>query len=159
MLSRSSEYAIRALAYLAGNTANGEGSWVLSRQIGEELGIPSPFLAKILQTLASEGILESQRGRKGGFRLARPADQTSLFEIVEPFDRLGQQRLCVLGQKTCSPEAACPLHETWHATLSAFEQALRDTSLADVGRRAMPGGFPWNQKRPDGGDTGPLWSV
>jgi Rrf2 family protein len=156
VLSRSSEYAIRALAYLA---ANGEGSWVLSRQIGEELGIPSPFLAKILQTLASEGILESQRGRKGGFRLARPAERTSLYEIVEPFDRLGQQRLCVLGQRTCSPEAACPLHETWHATLSAFVQALKDTSLADVGRRAMPGGFPWNQKRPEGGDTGPLWSV
>jgi Rrf2 family protein len=140
---------------------------VLSRQIGEELGIPSPFLAKILQTLVSEGILESQRGRNGGFRLGRPPEKLSLFEITEPFDRLGQQRLCVLGQKTCSAEAACPLHQTWHATLSAFIQALRDTTLADVGRRAMPGGFPWNDGRqPEHGSTGrsedppdPLWSV
>jgi len=144
MLSRSSEYAIRALAFLAGR---GEPHWLLSRQIAEELGIPPPFLAKILRTLAEEGILESQRGRNGGFRLVRDPQALSLFEIVEPFDRLRQRQLCVLGQRICSEETACPLHATWRSTLSSFLQALNDTTLAEVGRGEMPGGFPRNERR------------
>ena len=147
MLSRSSEYAIRALAHLAAKTAITDQPWLLSRQIGEDLGIPAPFLVKVLHTLAGVGILESQRGRHGGFRLARDPETLSLSEIVEPFDRLERRQLCVLGQTQCSEETACPLHSTWHSTLTSFLQALRDTTLAEVGRREMPGGFPRNARR------------
>jgi len=139
MLSRSSEYAIRALTHLASRPERG---WILSRRIAAELGIPSSFLAKILQTLASVGILESQRGRNGGFRLLREPHLISLFEIVEPFDRLGQRRLCILGQKVCDEASACPLHDTWKKSLSLFLVKLQETTLEEVARHNAPGGFP-----------------
>lgn len=140
MLSRSSEYAIRALAYLG--QREDRTPWVLARQIAADLDIPFPFLAKILQTLAGEGVLESQRGRNGGFRLARNPERLSLFEIVEPFDKLGARRLCVLGQKVCSDETACPLHHTWKHSVNAFIHRLKTTTLGEVSRHPSAVGFP-----------------
>jgi len=139
MISRSAEYAIRSLAYMG---TRRDRSWMLSREIAEELGIPPPFLAKVLQSLASTGILESQRGRGGGFRLARDPESLSLYEIVEPFDHLGDRKICVLGQKVCSEETACPLHHAWKATRGLFLTALQGTTLASVERMNVPGGFP-----------------
>jgi Rrf2 family transcriptional regulator, iron-sulfur cluster assembly transcription factor len=143
MLSRSSEYAVRALTYMG---ARADRPWLLSRGIAEELGIPPPFLAKILQTLAGAGILESQRGRGGGFRLLRTPESLSLYEIVEPFDNLGHRTLCVLGQKLCGDETACPLHYAWKASRDTFLDALHRTSLADVERMDLHGSFPWGAK-------------
>lgn len=141
MLSRSAEYAIRALAFLG---AGVDRPWRLSREIAGELGMPSPFLAKVLQTLAARGLLESQRGRGGGFRLAREPREVTLLEVVEPFDHLADRKLCVLGQKICSEETACPLHHAWKAHLNAFLAALGGTTLADVRGTAADGGYPWN---------------
>jgi Rrf2 family protein len=139
MLSRSSQYAIRALAYLA---MRERGQWVLTRQIAADLDIPSPSLAKILQTLAGEGILGSQRGRNGGFRLVRNPDRLSLFDIVEAFDKFGDGRPCVLGQKVCSDESACPLHHTWKHSLNSFRHRLQTTTLTDLSRHPNALGFP-----------------
>lgn len=141
MLSRSAEYAIRALAFLG---AGENRPWRLSREIADELGMPSPFLAKVLHTLAARGLLESQRGRGGGFRLVREPREVTLLEVVEPFDHLADRTLCVLGQKICSEETACPLHHAWKAHLTAFLAALGETTLADIKRSANDGGYPWN---------------
>lgn len=143
MISRTSEYAIRALAYLG--TLEGR-PWKLSRDIASELGMPAPFLGKVLQTMATVGILESQRGRGGGFRLIRPPQAVTLFEIVEPIDHLGDRRMCVLGQKLCGDDHACPLHHAWKKTRETFLAALRKTTLADVERAEFPGSFPWDVK-------------
>lgn len=152
MLSRSSEYAVRALSFLA---TRKERSWLLSRSIAEELGIPPPFLAKILQTMATVGILSSQRGRGGGFRLQRDPATISLYEIVEPFDHLGHRTLCILGQQLCGEEHACPLHFAWKASRDTFLAALRATSLADVARMEFTGSFPWNLPPADRSDVRP----
>ena len=63
MLTRSSEYALRALTYLS--LQEDRTQWVLARHIASELGIPSPFLAKILQTLASAAIQRCNRSIRG----------------------------------------------------------------------------------------------
>jgi len=140
MLSRSAQYAIRALAYFA--LRKEPSPWILTRQIAVDLDLPLPTLAKILQTLASEGILESQRGRNGGFRLVRNPDRLPLFDIVEAFDTLGQGRLCVLGQKVCSDESACPLHHTWKHSLNSFRHRLQTTTLTDLSLHPNALGFP-----------------
>lgn len=145
MISRTSEYAIRALAYLG---TLEDRPWKLSREIASELGMPPPFLGKVLQTMAAVGIVESQRGRGGGFRLARPAHAVALIEIVEPIDHLGDRKMCVLGQKLCGDEHACPLHHAWKKTRETFLAALRKTTLADVERAEFPGSFPWNVRPP-----------
>lgn len=130
MLSRSSEYAIRALTFLAQHQR--DGRHYLARDMAEQLGIPAPFLGKVLQPLVTRGILHSQRGRSGGFRLDRPAAQILLVHIVEAEENLGPANVCLLGQHQCDEANACPLHETWMKASNGFHDKLRRTSLQDM---------------------------
>ncbi len=139
MISRGATYAVRALVYLADRAGD---HWLLSREIARELALPPQFLSKILGTLAVEGILSSQRGRSGGFRLSRSADGISLLDVIEPFDHLGSRRQCILGQGICSEEKPCPIHGQWRAISDAFIKVLGKTTIADIARHVQPGGFP-----------------
>ena len=81
--SRSAEYAIRSLVYLARIP---DGKLAMARQIAEEEKIPAHFLAKILQELARKGLLRSSKGPSGGFSLRVPARQITLLRLVEALD-------------------------------------------------------------------------
>ncbi len=73
MLSQTAEYALRTVLYLAAR--QGDGLFRVS-EIAEELGIPQNYLSKTLHILARAGVLHSSRGKHGGFRLAKPANET-----------------------------------------------------------------------------------
>jgi Rrf2 family protein len=110
ILSRTSQYAIQALIYLA---TQPRGRPVLNREIANSLGVPTPYLAKILQELSRGQILDSTRGRRGGFILRNEAEQTSLLDIVLLLDGIRVRRECLLGLKECGDETACPVHRKW----------------------------------------------
>lgn len=129
MLSRSNEYAIRALTHLARDRS---GRLYLAREIAEELDMPAPFLGKVLQPLVAKGILHSQRGRSGGFRLARLPAEVHLIDIVEAQESLGPENVCLLGQHACDDATACPMHEYWKKASSAFRERISKTTLADL---------------------------
>ena len=131
-ISRSSEYAIRALTYLAQQDES--AAYHLAREMAEHLEIPAPFLGKILQPLVTRGILDSQRGRNGGFRLAHPPGEVTLFQIVDAQEHLGRSRQCFLGQAECSDERACPMHSYWKDASELFLSRLANTTLADLVR-------------------------
>jgi Rrf2 family protein len=82
-LTRGCVYALRALEYVA---SRGDGGPVTARHIAEERGLPGDFLSKALQPLVRAGLLRSEKGPNGGFRLARPASRISLLEVVEAVD-------------------------------------------------------------------------
>lgn len=130
MLSRSSEYAIRALTFLAQH--EGDGRHYLARDMAEQLGIPAPFLGKVLQPLVTRGLLHSQRGRAGGFRLDRPAAQITLIQIVEAQETLTAPNVCLLGQSECDDAHACPVHTMWMMVSHSFHERLHETSLQDM---------------------------
>lgn len=134
MLTRSSEYAIRALALLA---VTGEGRSLQSREIAARLGLPPQFLTKILRRLTAGGVVTSQRGRCGGFSLGRPPQQISLLEVVLPFEEPRTEVTCVLGQAYCSDEDACPLHRPLTEIRRRFLDVLEATTLAAVAERAI----------------------
>ena len=129
-ISRSTEYAVRALTYLAQQQEGGQ--YHLAREMAEKLGIPAPFLGKILQPLVTQGILESQRGRNGGFRLTAPPGTVTLKRIVESQETNPGPRGCLLGQAECSDERACPLHDYWTVAAEAFEKKIEHTTLNDL---------------------------
>lgn len=139
-ISQASEHAIRALTYLA--QRRGEG-YQLIRDMAERIGVPGPFLAKVLQPLVAQGVLETQRGRGGGVRLVEAAEAVTLHRIVDSQEHLGGTRKCFLGQAECSDERACPAHEYWKAASARHEEQLRATTLADVMR--------FCEQRPDSG--------
>ncbi|TQV64390.1 MAG: Rrf2 family transcriptional regulator [Sulfurovum sp.] len=77
LLTRASEYALLTLDYLRRHTKP-----IGAEQLAMDLNIPKSFLAKILQNLAKQGILESHKGAYGGFTIARTADKIFLSEII-----------------------------------------------------------------------------
>lgn len=137
MLTRSAEYAVRALSLLALR----EGTEALHcGEIAAELGLPPQFLTKILRRLTATELVTSQRGRAGGFRLNRAADEIPLLAVVEPFQDGLAGVECLLGQTECSDSASCPLHEPMAEIRRAFHDLLAGTTLADVAHRAVRNG-------------------
>ncbi len=130
MLTRTGEYALRALVHLACN----EQDWpIAGRQIAEQTGIPPKYLSTVLSELVRSQILTSARGTKGGFRMVRPAQKTYLFEILEPFEPiLAPGRPCPFADKKCSDDDPCLGHEAWQKVRERYYSFLRKTSFFDV---------------------------
>lgn len=131
MFSQTSEYAIRALTILSRYPLD---QFVLVGTLAESAGLPHHYLSKILQNLVRMQILESRKGSRGGFRLARNADEINLFEVVNAIENLSQTRRCLMGQAECSDERACPLHEFWVTQTNRYMETLHTTSLGDLVR-------------------------
>ena len=131
MFSQTSEYAIRALTILARHSLD---QFVLVGTLAETASLPHHYLSKILQNLVRMQILESRKGSRGGFRLARNPNEITLHEIVNAIENLSQTRRCLLGQIECSDERACPLHDFWVTQTDRYMDTLNNTSLADLVR-------------------------
>ncbi|MBE7492579.1 MAG: Rrf2 family transcriptional regulator [Planctomycetes bacterium] len=131
MFSQASEYALRALTILA---EGGGQDWVLTSHLAERARIPVHYLAKVLQTLARRGLLESQRGRQGGFRLARAPSGITAWDVVSELDDSRALYGCVMGESECSDATACPLHSLWKTIRDRFIRVLQTTTLEDLAR-------------------------
>jgi Rrf2 family protein len=82
-LTRASSYALHAVAFMAGQKKDGP---IASHVIAEKRGIPERFLLKVLKPLVSAQVLFSVKGPNGGYRLARPATDISILEVLEAVD-------------------------------------------------------------------------
>jgi Rrf2 family protein len=129
MLSTTAEYALRAVLHIA--EVAGEGSVPVER-IAEALNQPRNYLSKILHTLVRPGVLESTRGPRGGFRLAVPAEELTLLDVVRVFDPLDERRSCLLGRPFCSDVNPCPVHHRWKDVAERAAAFFRDTTVAEV---------------------------
>jgi Rrf2 family protein len=129
--SRSAEYAIRAFVHLASLPP---GDHAMVKNISAAAGIPNPFLAKILQDLARDGFLHSNKGPRGGFRLRQPPEEISLRKIVEAVDGTGRYDRCIGGSAECNDRAACGMHDTWQELRSRIVDYLEGTSIADLAK-------------------------
>lgn len=132
LLSQTSAYAVRAAIHLAEHAAAGP---VPVADIAEALGAPRNYLSKILHQLARSGVLVSERGQHGGFRLARPPQRTHLAEIVMAVEPKRLDRRCLLGRPECSDTEPCPVHDRWRSLADAITRFVHETTLADLQRR------------------------
>ena len=129
MLSQTAEYALRAVLFIA---EHGDGRPCRVADISVRLGIPQNYLSKTMHLLARNEILASSRGKSGGFRLAKPADQITLAEIVRPFEQLDARTSCLLGRPTCSDATPCAAHQRWKAVADSTKAFLRNTTVAEI---------------------------
>lgn len=130
MLSNTSKYAIRAVIYLA-LYATAEKKKGL-KEISSDLGIPTPFLGKILQVLSRQQILDSSKGPNGGFALKKAAVDISIMDIVDIIDGSGAFNLCLIRSETCSTENPCSLHDAVEAYRKGLRSTLLTESIADL---------------------------
>lgn len=129
MISRTEKYALRAAIRLARYHQHGP---VRAAVLANETGIPSNYLSKVLHTLGKHGVVKSERGRNGGFRLARDPDELALHELLAPFAPESRRVGCLLRRGDCSDVDPCPAHEHWKGARQMIADFFAHTTLADV---------------------------
>ena len=130
MLSNTSKYAIRAVIYLALYSSREKRCGI--KEISEKLKLPTPFLGKILQILAKNGILESVKGPGGGFCLLKSPLDISVLAIVDIMDGPGTFTNCLIRTEPCSKNAPCSLHDKVSPYRDSLRKVLQTESIADI---------------------------
>ncbi len=138
ILSRTSQYAVQALIYMA---TQPNATPVLNKDIASKLGVPAPYLAKILQNLAKGNLLFSFRGRLGGFCLRESGTEITLMHILLLTEGPAFTQSCLLGLKKCSDETACPLHFRWKPVKAKIIDLLEDTTLDKLAKAVESGKY------------------
>ena len=138
ILSRSSQYAIQALIYVA---VQPQGTAVLTRSAAEHLRVPAAYLAKIMRQLRRGGLLVSARGRRGGFTLAEGGGNTDLMRVVTLIEGPGFTDDCVLGLKVCEDRSACPMHFQWKPIKERVAALLKEQTVEALARLVRSGKY------------------
>ncbi len=115
-------------------SAQSEKRFTNINEISERLDIPMPFLGKTLQLLVRSKILSSQKGPKGGFKLAKNPSEIALFHIVDAIDGTDFITSCVLGFPECSSKSPCPIHSEWGTLRDSVYQMLANRTIADISK-------------------------
>jgi Rrf2 family transcriptional regulator, iron-sulfur cluster assembly transcription factor len=129
MISRTGTHATLALAFLARLKP---GEYTGAAQIATEVGAPRNYLGKLLKLLAEQGLVESQKGHGGGFRLAKAGSKITLYDILEPVDRVSKWNGCFMGQTRCNEKSPCNLHQRWSKVRTDYLRFLKTTTITEV---------------------------
>lgn len=131
IFSRQCEYALQAVLYIS---AQGENKFTNIIEMSERLDIPMPFLGKTLQLLVQHNVLQSQKGPRGGFKLAKSPNEIALFHVVDVIDGTDFLTSCVLGFPECSSKNPCPVHSEWGMLRDRVYQMLANKTIADISK-------------------------
>jgi Rrf2 family protein len=129
IFSKTCEYAMRAVFFIAHRTA--EGGRVGIKEIANGIDSPEHFLAKILQDLSRRGIVQSAKGPNGGFYVDDNILKLPLSAIVEAVDGSGIFTGCGLGLDYCSEDNPCPLHHEFKAIRNQIQELLQSTAIGE----------------------------
>jgi Rrf2 family protein len=132
-LTKKADYGLIALRHLA---ATGRGA--SAKDIAETYGIPLPLLSKILQRLAREGLLWSEHGTRGGYRLARDPRDISAFEVIRTIDGPIILTHCFTEHTECDQSNRCPVREPLRKVHEGILQLLESISIRDLCQDDMP---------------------
>lgn len=139
MISNQSKYAIRGVIYLAihGSELNKLGS----KEVGENINVPVPFLAKIFQHLNKKKLITSSKGPKGGFYLNKDQLSGNLMSIIECIDGYDNFNSCFIGLPKCSDENPCAIHHLAAPLRNQMIQTLKNESITDFTKDTKKGKY------------------
>lgn len=156
LINRDTDYAVKALLYIARNSVQR----ISVADLARKLDIPYPFLRKTFQTLSGRGILISSRGKGGGFKLAVPPEKIYLTDLINIFHGPVELAECLFRDKICPDIKTCPLRKKILKLQEFVLTELRSITIAsllgDGGRRrprlapgtGLPAGLAEKAKRP-----------
>ncbi len=130
-LSKTTDYGIVLLAGLARDPRAEPRN---ARELAHRTELPVPMVSKILKAPAKEGLLVSQRGSKGGYRLARAPEELTVSEMIRVLEGPVALTDCAIGPELCEHETMCAVREPWQLISRVVERALADVTLADLVR-------------------------
>lgn len=136
-LSKLTDYAVVVLVRLSRGDAV-----QTSPGVSATTGIPEPTVAKVLKALAGTGLVASQRGAHGGYRLMRPLAAIPIADVIAAIDGPIALTACVEGATGgCEAERTCPMRGRWDPVNEAIHQALTNITLADMQEASIPRAF------------------
>jgi Rrf2 family protein len=133
-ISAKVDYAVRAMCAVA---AAGDAS-VTAESLANAQGLPPKFLESILNDLRRAGLLRSQRGADGGYRLARPSNEITVADIIRPLDGPLAEVRGLRPETTSYEGAAEHLQQVWIAVRSSLRSVLEKVTLADIVAGKLP---------------------
>ncbi len=123
MLSKTAEYALRAVVYLGGRPGQSASADLLS----EKTQTPRRYLNRVLQDLVAAGLVLSRSGPGGGYELALDAKYISILDVVNSVSPIERINACPLGLK--SHKKLCPLHKELDKAYAATEAAFKKVTI------------------------------
>jgi Rrf2 family protein len=129
IFSKTCEYAMRSVFFIAHRTASGNRVGI--KEISAGIDSPEHFLAKILQDLSRKGIVQSIKGPNGGFYMDAATLARPLSDVVEAVDGKSLFTGCGLGLEYCSETNPCPLHEEFKGIRNRIQQMLQQTTIGE----------------------------
>ena len=128
ILTKTTEYAVRVLAYMAKE----KDQLLSAKYLHEQLQIPYKYLTRLMTDLAKNGYLVSVKGRDGGFRIIKDLKEISLANIVQSVEGMDSFNACILGFHECSSENPCAMHFVWEGNKKQLLKTLKTTTLNDL---------------------------
>lgn len=128
VIGRKVDLAIRALQALAA-----DGGRMTSARIAEDVGTSESFLPQVMSGLVADGVVSSERGPGGGYRLDVPLADVSVLRVVTAVEGPVPEDTCVLRGGPCGGADTCSLHEAWTAARAALVAELDATPLDAAG--------------------------
>ncbi|HXG25823.1 MAG TPA: Rrf2 family transcriptional regulator [Candidatus Binatia bacterium] len=131
-LTLRGDYAVRTMLALGRAP---EGGLVSASRIAAMMDIPIRFVAHVLTDLRRAGLVVGQTGRTGGYRLAKPASEIDLLQIVDATQEQSEPPRCVLRGGPCDVHGRCDVHDAFSAATLALRAELARTTLEALARR------------------------
>lgn len=133
MFTSSTQYAIRAIVYMARNKSDKKFKVA---ELAAELNIPPPYLSKVLQNLARNGVISSTKGPGGGFFVDDSNLKMRLIDVITATEGPMIFKKCILGLDSCSEKNPCFLHNEYVQIKKILERPLYQTDFEDLIKRA-----------------------
>jgi len=137
MLSKSTEYAMRALVFV--QLCNWEQKRPGVEEIAKEIEAPEAYTAKILQTLTKNQLLNSMKGRGGGFFFSENQSSLTLYDVIHVVEGDACFHKCGFGLKQCNDSNPCPLHEKHKVLRDGFFEIAKTETIKSLSEKILDG--------------------
>ena len=127
-LSKTSEYALRILSFMAKDSSR----LYSAKFLIEKLNISDKYLRRLMTDLCKAGFIKSVQGRDGGYIFCKKTNEIFLADIINRVEGMDKYMGCVMGFNQCSDSNPCVLHSTWVNVRENFSKVFEQKSLADL---------------------------
>ncbi len=128
-ITKASDYALRVVGFFA---ASERDRYYMRNELSERCNIPDSFLGKILQLLVKADILDSERGKKGGFKLNKDPEEITLYDIIAAVEGDIVLNDCLVDDNVCRVNGQCKIHSILEQVRCNLVQDLKKYKVLDI---------------------------